>query len=42
MDKKDFLNEQCREIEENNSLEKTKNLFKKMEAIKRIFMQKRA
>ena len=29
-DKKAFLSEQCREIEENNRMEKTRDLFKKM------------
>ena len=28
--KKDFLKEQCREIEENNRMGKTSNLFKKI------------
>ena len=36
-DKKDFLNEQCKEIEENNRMVKTKELFKKIGDIKRIF-----
>ena len=29
-DKKDFLNEQCKEMEENNKMEKTRDLFKKI------------
>ena len=29
-DKKDFLNEQCKEIEENNRMEKTRDLVKKI------------
>ena len=29
-DKKAFLSDQCKEIEENNRMEKTKDLFKKM------------
>ena len=29
-DKKDFLSGQCKEIEENNRMEKTRDLFKKM------------
>ena len=29
-DKKAFLNEQCKEIEENNRMGKTRNLFKKI------------
>ena len=28
--KKSFLNDQCKEIEENNRMEKTKDLFKKI------------
>ena len=36
-DKKAFLNEQCKEIEENNRMGKTKDLFKKIEDIKGIF-----
>ena len=39
-DKKDFLSDQCREIEENNRLGKTRNLFKKNRDIKAIFMQR--
>ena len=33
-DKKDFLNEQCKEIEENNRMEKTRGLSKKTGDIK--------
>ena len=33
-DKKAFLNYQCKEIEENNRREKTRNLFKKIRDIK--------
>ena len=29
-DKKDFLSDQCKEIEENNSMGKTRDLFKKI------------
>ena len=29
-DKKDFLSEQCKEIEEHNTMGKTRNLFKKI------------
>ena len=29
-DKKDFLREQCKEIEENNRMGKTRDLFKKI------------
>ena len=39
-DKKDFLFDQCREIEENNSLGKTRDLFKKIRNIKGIFHAK--
>ena len=35
--KKAFLNEQCKEIEENNRMEKTRDLFKKIGNIKGIF-----
>ena len=33
-DKKGFLKEQCKEIEENNKMRKTRNLFKKTGDIK--------
>ena len=33
-DKKDFLSEQCKEIEENNRMGKTRDLFKKTGEIK--------
>ena len=36
-DKKALLNEQCKEVEENNRMGKTKNHFKKIGAIKGIF-----
>ena len=36
-DKKAFLNDQCKEIEKNNRMEKTRDLFKKIRAIKGIF-----
>ena len=36
-DKKDSLNEQCKEIEENNRKGKTRDLFKKIEDIKGTF-----
>ena len=36
-DKKAFLNEQCKEIEENNRMGKTRNLFKKIWDIKGLF-----
>ena len=41
-DKKAFFSEQCKEIEENNRMGKTSNLFKKIRAIKGVwehFMQ---
>ena len=36
-DKKAFLGDQCKEIEENNRMEKTRDLFKKIGAIKEAF-----
>ena len=39
-DKKAFLNEQCKEIEENNRMEKTGDLFKKMRHTKGTFHAK--
>ena len=39
-DKKAFLSEQCKEIEENNRMEKTRDLFKNIRNIKKCFMQK--
>ena len=42
-DKKAFLGDHCKEIEENNRMEKTGDLFKKIRDTKGIyFMQKRA
>ena len=38
-DKKAFLNEQCKEIEENNNMGKTRDRFKEIENIKGNFMQ---
>ena len=38
--KKAFLNDQCKEIEENNRMGKTRHLFTKMRDIKGTFMQK--
>ena len=35
-DKKTFLSDQCKEIEENNRMEKTRNLFKKIRDTKGI------
>ena len=39
-DKKAFLNDQCKEIEENNRMGKTRDLFKKIRDIKGIFHTK--
>ena len=39
IDKKAFLNDQCREIEENNPMGKTRDLFKKIRDTKEYFMQ---
>ena len=39
-DKKDFLSDQCKEIEENNKLGKTKDLFKKIRDTKGTFHAK--
>ena len=39
-EKKDFLNEQCKEIEENNRMGKTRDLFKKIGNINGIFPAK--
>ena len=36
-DKKAFLSDQCKEIEENNRMGKTRDLFKKMRDTKGIF-----
>ena len=36
-DKKDFFSDQCREIEENNSMGKTRHLFKKIRDTKGTF-----
>ena len=41
-EKRAFLNEQCTEIEENNRMRKTSNLFKKIGDIREYFMQGRA
>ena len=37
IDKKGFLSDQCKEIEENNRMRKTRALFKKIRDIKGIF-----
>ena len=39
--KKAFLNDQCKEIEENNSMGKTRDLFKKMRDIRGTFHAKK-
>ena len=39
-DEKAFLGEQCKEIEENNRMEKTRDLFKKIRATKATFHAK--
>ena len=39
-DKKAFLNDQCKEIEENNRMGKTTDLFKKIRDTKEYFMQR--
>ena len=39
-DKKDFLSNQCKEIEENNRMGKTRDLSKKLEIPKEHFMQR--
>ena len=39
-DKKDFLDDQCKEIEENNRMGKTRDLFKKIRDTKETFHAK--
>ena len=39
-DKKAFLSDQCKEIEENNTMGKTRNLFKKIRDTKGTFQQR--
>ena len=39
-DKKAFINEQCKEIEENNTMGKTRDLFKKISDTKGTFHAK--
>ena len=39
-DKKDFLSDQCKEIEENNRMGKTRDLFKKIRDTKGTFHTK--
>ena len=39
-DKKAFPSNQCKEIEENNIMGKTRDLFKKLEIARELFMQR--
>ena len=39
-DKKDFLSDQCKEIEENHRMGKTRDLFKKIRDTGEHFMQR--
>ena len=39
-DEKAFLRDQCKEMEENNRMEKTRDLFKKTEIPREHFMQR--
>ena len=39
-DKKAFLSDQCKEIDENNRMGKTRDLFKKIRDTKETFMQR--
>ena len=39
-DKKAFLSDQCKEIEENNRMGKTRDLFKKLEKPREHFIQR--
>ena len=39
-DKKAFLSDQCKKIEENNRMGKTRDLFKKLEISREHFMQR--
>ena len=41
-DKKVFLNEQCKEVEENNRMGKTMDLFKRISDIKGTFLARMA
>ena len=41
-DKKAFFSDQCKEIEENNKMGKTRDLFKKIRDTKEYFMQRGA
>ena len=39
-DKKAFLSNQCKEIEENNKMGKTRDIFKKIEILREHFRQR--
>ena len=39
-DKKAFLGDQCKEIEENNRMGKTRDLFKKIKILREYFMKR--
>ena len=39
-EKKAFLSDQCKEIEENNRMRKTRDLFKKLQIPREHFMQR--
>ena len=39
-DKKDFLSDQCKEIEENNRMGKTRDLLRKLQIPREQFMQR--
>ena len=39
-DKKAFLSDQCKEIEENNRMGKTRDLFKKLDISRQYFTQR--
>ena len=39
-DKKVYLNEQCKEVEENNRMGKTRELYRKLEIPREHFMQR--
>ena len=39
-DKKAFLSDQCKEIEENNRMGKTRNLTRKLEILREHFLQR--
>ena len=40
IDKKAFLSDQCKEIDENNRMGKTRDLLKKLEIPRELFMQR--